>query len=126
MSRHLISFKPQFPALVESGQKRQTIRAPRKRQIKVGDTLILATGVRTKHYRRLGEATCVDSFPIRIHECGVKFPDRPHWEAWDSWAVSQLARMDGFRYIADFRAFFETQYGFPFDGVVIRWGEVRK
>jgi len=38
---------------VESGEKRQTIRAVRKRPIKVGDKLHLYSGLRTKKARNL-------------------------------------------------------------------------
>jgi len=121
MSRHVISFMPQFVDKVLSGEKRQTIRAVRKRPIKVGDTLVLATGARTKRYRKLGEATCLMAFPIRMSANGIS----GRWE-WSQFWSGELARRDGFETAQDFRAFFETRYGFPFDGTVIRWSEIRK
>lgn len=53
----LINFKQQFAEMVESGEKRQTIRRERKghRQIGKGDHLKLYTGLRTKQCRLLGE-----------------------------------------------------------------------
>lgn len=42
-----------FIEKVESGEKRQTIRAVRKRPIKVGDKLYLYSGLRTKEARNL-------------------------------------------------------------------------
>ena len=73
----LIGFKKEFADLVESGAKRQTIRAPRKRPIKVGDTLYLYTGLRTKQCRKLGEGRCyqvirVDLGPREIIGWGIQ------------------------------------------------------
>ena len=44
------NFQKQFADAVERGEKRQTIRAPRRdgRHAKVGDKLQLYTGMRTK------------------------------------------------------------------------------
>ena len=62
-----LNFQEQFAAAVESGEKRQTIRSERKRPIKVGDTLYLYTGMRTKRCRKLGSAGCVGIEEIRIN-----------------------------------------------------------
>jgi len=125
MSRHVISFMSQFVDKVLSGEKRQTIRAARKRPIKVGDMLILATGARTKYYRKLGEARCLAAFPIQMTAAGVSGEIEGIWE-WSAEWPRKLARWDGFEATKDFRAFFETRYGFPFEGIVIRWSEIRK
>lgn len=49
----LLNFELRFAGLIESGEKRQTIRAQRKYPIKAGDKLYLYTGVRTKNCRKL-------------------------------------------------------------------------
>lgn len=49
----ILNFKSCYAAAIESGTKRQTIRRPRKRPIKVGDELFLYTGLRTKLVRKL-------------------------------------------------------------------------
>ncbi len=48
-----LNFEKQFVPLIESGQKRQTIRVERKNPIKVGDKLYLFSGLRTKYCYRI-------------------------------------------------------------------------
>ena len=48
-----LNFKKQFAEKVETGEKRQTVRAKRKRAFVVGDKLYLYTGMRTKYCRKL-------------------------------------------------------------------------
>ena len=54
-----LNFQKQFVPLIESGEKRQTIRSQRKQPIKVGDLLYLYTGQRTKNCRKLAESICL-------------------------------------------------------------------
>lgn len=68
-----INFKKQFAPAVESGEKRQTIRARRQdgRDPVAGQTLYLYTGIRTKGCRKLGEVTCKETQQITIEENGA-------------------------------------------------------
>lgn len=114
------NFKREFAEDVRSGRKRQTIRARRKdgREPKVGETLFLYTGMRTKKCERLRVETCSSVFRIRIEE---------------DWTVSldgkiltsderfDLAQRDGFKHAARFLAWFDDVHGMPFDGHVVRW-----
>lgn len=119
-----LSFKKQFAAKVESGEKRQTIRAMRKdhRDVAPGQTLHLYTGMRTKACRKLGEATCTTSEPIGIGtdgmvllgcDEGIRKLTGPE--------VEDLARADGFDRVDDFLNFFQTTHGLPFYGMLIQW-----
>lgn len=65
-----LNFKKQFAPLVESGGKRQTIRARRKdgRDPRPGQTLYLYTGMRTQVCRKLGEVECKKTEAIAIEE----------------------------------------------------------
>ena len=66
----VIMFKPQFVPLVENGSKRQTIRPPRKRPIKVGDKLSLRCweGVAYRSATRtIKETKCTATASIRIY-----------------------------------------------------------
>lgn len=47
------SFKAQFAPAIEARIKRQTIRAGRRRQARVGEDLQLYVGMRTKHCRKI-------------------------------------------------------------------------
>jgi len=116
-----LNFQSRFAPLVESGEKRQTIRAYRKggRDPKVGDTLYLYTGMRTKACRKLGEATCrsVMHFAIQppmivlgIGAFGTS--DRK---------MKALARRDGFNSVSEMIRWFERVHGLPFEGLLIRW-----
>jgi len=114
-----LNFKKQFADAVESGQKRQTIRADRKdgRNPKPGDKLYLYTGMRTKGCRKLKEAECKSVERIVIEEfniiVGVNVLDIDEKYA--------LAKADGFHYIDDFRNFFLKTHDLPFYGFLIKW-----
>ncbi|MBX3736702.1 MAG: ASCH domain-containing protein [Candidatus Didemnitutus sp.] len=115
------NFKGQFADAVESGRKPHTIRPRRKRPTRVGDTLYLYTGMRTKKCRLLRTATCRKVTPIAIYTSGcsglVKLNGRemPHRE------LHRLAIADGFFGIPEFLDFFADNYGPNFEGELIEW-----
>ena len=120
------SFSSQFADLVESGEKRQTIRRRRKRQTKVGDMLYLYAGMRTKSCRKLGEAVCTAVTPIRIVEGAVIFwlwpgEERHTLTVFGKGALQALAERDGFKTASEFFTWFDEQYGLPFTGELIQW-----
>jgi len=105
---------------VESGEKRQTIRAMRKdgRNPKPGQTLYLYTGMRTKSCRKLREDVCKTVEPICIDEnkntiIGIHSLD------FDEDKI--FAKADGFENVADYYSFFEKTHDLPFYGVLIKW-----
>ncbi len=115
-----LNFKKQFAQAVESGEKRQTIRAMRKdgRDPQPGQTLYLYTGMRTKVCRKLKETNCLETQPIAIegrHDIivGTKPLDLAE--------EKKLAIADGFETSGDFFKFFEETHGFPFYGLIIKW-----
>ena len=103
---------------VESGEKRQTIRLHRKRPIKVGDTLYLFTGMRTKGCRRLTVQFAPDWRGDRVR-CTETFSRR--WG--DLRDDEAIARADGFASANEFRAWFERMHSPAPDTLfdVIRW-----
>jgi len=116
------NFKEQFAPDVESGKKRGTIRAFRndgKPHAKVGDTLMLYTGMRTKACRKLRDATCTKITPVHIAEWGgflCLFLDGvlildDH----------EFAKDDGFETSKQFYEFFEKTHGLPFYGSLFEW-----
>jgi len=122
--RHVIMFKPRFAVLVEAGQKRTTIRPPRKRQIHLGDQLSLrewrGLPYRSKQ-RELRKAivTRVDEIVITrangapaVTCAGVVLID---------WFITNLARGDGFGSSTAMVAWFEEVHGLPFHGQIIEW-----
>lgn len=115
------NFKACFAPLVESGKKRQTIRAEGKRRhARPGDRLQLYTGMRTKACRKLlnPEPECTSSQPIEIHSrLKMLIDDIPQTLT----EMRQVALNDGFESLEAFHDFFESVHGFPFKGKLIKW-----
>ena len=113
------NFKAQFADDVESGRKKQTIRAARKdgRVPRPGEHLQLYTGMRTKQCRKLRDATCEYTREVTMTELGMQFDGValcPHHIEW-------IAKADGFDSVESFRNFFRSNHGFPFKGHLIKW-----
>lgn len=91
-----------------SGEKRQTIRKPWKRQIKVGDKLYLYWHLRQKDCELLKVTKCV--FTARVRWSLI----RDH---------KGIARLDGFKDSAEMREWFEKKYKPKPDDLfdIIRW-----
>ena len=113
----LLGYKKQFAQAVESGIKRQTIRAKRKYPIKLGENLYHYTGLRTKNCRKLLESKCLGVADIRIHVDGIFVSDQKLKEV----NAKELAKQDGFSDTESFIEFFRINHGFPFHGDLIRW-----
>ena len=118
----LLNYKKQFAPLVESGEKRQTIRAWRKRPFVKGDRLYHYQGLRTRSCRKLLENTCAGESPIYINELeDVAVGGRGLLCAAEK---AELARADGFRgqdpWAAMFE-FFKSEHGLPFSGQLVQW-----
>ena len=118
----LLGFQKQFAPLVESGEKRQTIRAYRKdgRDPKPGQTLYLYTGLRTPLARKLGEARCSSTQPIEIYSDGAVWAR----DGTDHETIRSLAKADGFAGTREMLDWFEKTHGLPFEGLLIRWGDI--
>lgn len=116
----LINFKQQFAEMVESGEKRQTIRRERKghRQIGKGDHLKLYTGLRTKQCRLLGEGIVNYVMSICIGPKGASFFTGQRSIA----APESLYQDDGFESYQDMYKWFLGQYKTDvFCGRLIIW-----
>lgn len=123
-----LNFKARFAEDVEYGHKRQTVRAPRKDgrpHCKVGDTLKLYTGMRSKSCRLLAEVTVTRIASVRIEGVemfinGRRLPmiiyDR-NCEQTDN----EFAQADGFDGFTEMANWFRDIHGLPFEGVVIYW-----
>jgi hypothetical protein len=112
-----INFKQRFASAVSNGEKCQTIRKPRKRQIVPGDTLYLYTGMRTKKVQKLLEAECLAVLPISIWKSSVRL-DGVYLQANE---IENVAELDGFATTKEFYEFFRANHGLPFEGKVIKW-----
>ena len=120
-----INFKKEFAGEVERGIKCQTIRAnDRKGLIRPGASLQLYTGMRTKSCRKLIEADpiCLSVTPLKISGLGVHLDDV--FIGRDHRALLKFAKDDGFESWGELLLFFHKNYGLPFNGVLIKWGDV--
>jgi hypothetical protein len=117
--------------LVASGKKRMTIRAPRKDEIKAGDTLRLLgprwAGYRTRsHSEPLREAVCVGVNDIILRfsptTSAVISADISGPVFGGPLSVEALAWADGFADALEMGRFFVKWHGpEPFKGILIRW-----
>lgn len=118
-----LNFQKRFADAVESGAKRQTIRAPRRDgrpNATVGDRLYLYTGMRTKGCRKLGEAICTRRSKFVISPERTMFIDGVRMKRGGQ-AEYVFARADGFENALSMTAWFEQYYGLPFEGSLIVW-----
>jgi len=116
-----LNYQARFAPLVESGQKRQTIRAMRKRPFVAGDTLYHYTGMRTKACRKLLESVCHDAVVIEMGGAPNQewvMLNRIYLDADD---IFLIARADGFQCGVDMLDWFRKVHGFPFKGQLVRW-----
>src|SRR3569833_3307514 len=120
------NFLKQSAALVESGQKRQTIRQS-ARAAHRGATAYLYTGQRTAQCRKLGEGTITDVLPIEIgrHACGEPYAIIIERSGYRSFLAHDdldvLARSDGFANGEEMATWFASQYDLPFVGFLHQW-----
>ena len=103
------NFKWQFAEQVKTGRKRQTIRPKRKRPTRVGDTLYLYAGQRTKRCELLMTDKCIAVTPIDIFATYILLGGK----VLNTDEVWQLAKADGFEKLGHFYDFFQGQYGLP-------------
>ncbi len=131
-------FQPRFAALVESGQKLQTIRPWRARMIDTGDIADLRAWIglpyRSKQ-RKLRESMVCEKQPINVSvKEGRSFRITNVCLGYDSAgigsaAVEALAKADGFSSAEEFYEFFASTYAkrtpfglhLDFHGQLIRW-----
>jgi len=110
-----------FRKKVESGAKRQTIRAKRKYPIKKGDKLFLWWKQRSSERAKLGEAICTSVQDVTIEVKWVRVGDLliSGDIALDRFAIAD--GFDNFGYMIDF---FSDTHGLPFTGDLIKWDEI--
>lgn len=117
----LLGFKKRFAPAVESGKKRQTIRARRKdgRDPKAGDILFLYSGLRTKQCHQLGVEKCKAVLPIRIDFTSIEIKGREL----DVVERRLFSVADGFGSFDELVDWFVNEAGrdLPWRGIVVYW-----
>ena len=113
-----LNYADQFAPLVESGRKRQSIRALRKRPFKAGDILYHFHGLRHPGSRRLGYSIAEEVTNIEIFAATI-FLDRRI--KLDTVEEEVLAAADGFDSVDAFYDWFYPDSGGYFTGQLIKW-----
>jgi len=111
------NFKKEFVVKLLDGDKIQTIRKKRKYPTKIGDTLYLYTGLRSKDSRLLRTVKCSSMADVVIDRDGVRFDGMMLHPL----SAERLAVDDGFDTLEEMMDFFERVHGLPFEGEVIFW-----
>jgi hypothetical protein len=109
-----LNFQPQFEPKILSGEKNCTIRATTI--AKPGVNLQLYTGMRTRKCRKICDAVCISTQPIKITEnhITINYDTAPTEN-------SNLYKNDGFENQQEMIKFFKKLYGLPFYGILITW-----
>ena len=130
-----LNYKPEIAAAFQAGTKVHTIRFSRAdgKNPRPGQTLYHYTGQRTKRCRKLGETTCRQVRPIQmwIPRSGSLVTIEIDGVRLDARLFDAFARNDGFANMADLCEWFRRSYAdrqeprglWPFDGLLIQWGE---
>lgn len=123
-----LSFQKRFRDPILARTKRQTLRNERKLPIRAGQTLHLYTGLRTKHTRIIGLATCVTALPISI-DFAAGIVTCLEAAIWDSpQQLQRFAEADGFLSWDALERFWAKHHPGveQWEGVRIFWGDTLK
>lgn len=117
------NFQAEFSHLVETFEKRQTVRPiGKRRHARPGDPVQLYTGMRTRACRKLAEAMCTGSAKVRIERDPSGLPAISlEGQRLDPLEAYAFTVADGFSSVADLVSWFDSRYGLPFEGVCIQW-----
>ena len=118
------NFQARFVDAVESGAKRTTIRAfGGKPHPRVGDSLQLYTGMRTKACRKLvdPDPICTVSALVKIGDDRVQIGHNRALLTQHPGSLQTFAHGEGFDDFGALVAWFRETHGLPFVGVLIRW-----
>ncbi len=126
----VLGFKPQFVKPILKGIKRHTIRTDATGRWQAGNSIQMATGVRTKQYNqfnnnkpKLQQCISIQIIVIKYHKClgvgGASVTvDGRNLTALE---IADLARNDGFGNIDKFFDWFNTD----FTGKIIHWTNIK-
>lgn len=122
----MLHFQNRFADAIVSGAKRQTIRKVRKRPIRLGDNLILATWTEQPYrskVKRLCETICTNVEKIVIGSGPFSDEIDIGRRRLDVTQRAALARDDGFACTTEMINWFKEVHDLPFYGVIIHWSK---
>jgi hypothetical protein len=116
-----LGFKKHFPQKVLSGEKPLTLRALREdgRDPKIGQTLYMYTGLRTKQCQKFAEKTCRFAINIKLSFNFIEIPGFRNLTNPDQLAL--FSRLDGFDSYEQFLKFHEIIGGTSKPMRLIAW-----
>jgi hypothetical protein len=122
----ILAFKPQFPAAILAGTKIHSMRTDAHNRWHAGNSIQMATGVRTKAYHQfnaqhphLQQCISTQQVTITYHKHGnISGPSvQVNGRQLNALEVHDLAINDGFPNIIQFFDWFNTNY----TGKIIHW-----
>ena len=121
-----INFQARFADKVKNREKRQTIRATGKRKPpRVGDPLMLYTGMRQSGCRKLLDAVCSSVTPIsisaRAKTISMANTLLSRWQILTNDEAEQLAIKDGFASADELFRWVSANHGDTLSGHLIEW-----
>lgn len=122
----ILAFKEQFKFPIQEGIKIHTIREDSHFRWKSGNTIQMATGVRTPQYHCFYETTCKSVQALQINWIQVGTVTKQMQVKIDGVIlnpieVAILAAQDGFKNVEDFAKWFDKD----FSGKIIHWTDYR-
>lgn len=133
----ILAFKPQFKDKILNGSKIHTIREDKLNRWKPGNSIHMATGVRTKNYNQFAERLCmaVEPFEIFYYPLGTQTTalvvvndmilGKAIWVncklTYSNPYLNLLATNDGFASINEFFEWFDSD----FKGKIIHWTDFK-
>lgn len=121
-----INFQARFAEQVKNREKRQTIRANGKRKPpRVGDPLMLYTGMRQCGCRKLLDVVCSRVTPITISArnktINMANTLLSRWQILTDEEAEQLAIKDGFASADELFRWVSANHGETLSGILIEW-----
>jgi len=113
------NFQEQFVPMILDGQKSHTIRRRRKHPTKVGDKLMLYTGMRTKQCKLIVMTECVKVEPIMI------WPFKNHLASPINVPIEEFVHNDGFENVDAFFEFFRRYKAECLNDFEIIWWDAK-
>ncbi len=114
------NFQIRFEQSLRAGTKRSTFRVVRKdgKVQKVGDQVIMYTGMRTKACNYIGQSKCIGVRKAIVGEDGLCVDSlAPVSKTEADW----YAQRDGFKDFAEMQSWVRDTHGLPARGHIIEW-----
>jgi hypothetical protein len=119
----LLGFKPHFVRPILDGVKIHSIRGDARDRWHAGNSIQMATGVRTRQYHCFKEGTCksIQRLAITWDNNHALFYVSVDGRELDFYEVHNLSISDGFTRVDDFLKWFNR----GFEGKIIHWTDFR-